>query len=104
MKIHIKKKYYKNVRRGKAPCKFTASQPKGIGTDVYATVRVDPILKKKKLKPIKDAMIKHEVNEIKTWGKGRCKPHISANRLEPQASRVLGGTKGFWKYLKKEKI
>ena len=104
MKIHIKKKYYKNVRRGKSPCKFVAKQPKGIGTDVYATIRIDPILKKKKLKAIKAGMIGHEVNEIKTWGKGRCKPHISANSKEPRVSKVLGGTKGFWKYCKKEKI
>lgn len=104
MKIHIKKKYYKNVRRGKSPCKFTASQPKGIGTDVYATLKVDPILKNKKLKKIKDGILMHEINELKTWGKGRCKPHISANRLEPEPSKVLGGTKGFWKFCKKENI
>lgn len=104
MKIHIKKEYYKNIRRGKSPCKFVAKQPKGIGTDVYAKIRLDPILKKKKLKPIREAMLGHEMNEIKTWSKGRCKPHLSANAKEPQESRVLGGTKGFWKYCKKEKI
>ena len=102
MKVHVEKEYYKNVRKGKSPCKFTARQPNGIGTDIYAKIRLDPILRKKKLKPIREAMVRHEMNEIETWGKGRCSPHRSANSKEPRVSKVLGGTKGFWNYVKRE--
>jgi hypothetical protein len=102
MKVHLKKVYYKNVRKGKEPCKFVAKQPKGIGTDIYATVKLDPILRKKKLKPIKDAMVRHEVNEIKVWGKGETAPHRKANSKEPYSTRVvLKGTKGFWRHVEK---
>lgn len=103
MKVHLKKQYYKNIRVGKAPCKFTARQPKGVGTDVYATVKLDPVLRKRKLKPIKDAMVRHEINEIKAWGKGKNAPHRTAEGREPYLTRIkIKNTQGFWKALKKE--
>ena len=48
MKLHKKIVYFKNIRHGKEPCKYEASQPNGVNTDVYATIKLDPILKKKK--------------------------------------------------------
>ncbi len=41
MKLHVKKVYYKNIRKGKPPCSYSAVQPKGKGTDVYATIKLD---------------------------------------------------------------
>lgn len=104
MRVHTKVKYYKHVRVGKAPCKYTAKQPHGIGTDVYAEIRVDPILRKRKLAKVRKAMIGHEMYELKRWGKGDNTVHNQANRREPALTRKLGGTKMFWKYVKKEKL
>jgi len=102
MKLHIRKQYYKNIRRGEEPCKYTAVQPKGKGTDVHAVIKLDPILKKSYLKPVKDAMIRHEMNEIMWWAKGGNAPHQRANRMEPALTRKkLKGVKGFWQYCEK---
>ena len=104
MKLHIKKTYYKNVRKGKEPCKYVAKQPAGINTDVYATIRLDPILRKKKLKKVRDAMVKHEIHEIRAWGKGKEHSHRKANAAEPKVTKDLGGTSGFWRAIGKGKM
>jgi hypothetical protein len=96
MKLHLKKVYYKNIRRGQEPCKYEAIQPGGKGTDVYATVKLDPILRKKKLKPILKGMLKHEKVEITEWAKGKEHSHNLAQRAEPSATKDLGGVRGFW--------
>jgi len=96
MKLHIKKKYYKRVRRGEEPIKFHAVQPKGKGTDVYATIHLDPILRKKKLRIIKDEMLEHEMEEIKDWGKGKTNAHTIAKHKEPRTLRKCKGVTGFW--------
>jgi hypothetical protein len=103
MKIHKKIVYFKNIRQGKEPCKYEASQPNGVNTDVYATIKLDPILRKKKLKPIRDGMMKHEIVEITRWGQGDRYSHQDANRAEPAASKKLGGVAGFWNQVNKMK-
>lgn len=97
MKLHKKIVYYKRTRKGGEPCKYVATQPNGVNTDVYATIKLDPILRKKKLKPIRDGMMKHEINEITRWGKGAEHSHRISNSQEPLASRKVGGVAGFWK-------
>jgi len=103
MKLHIRKKYYKNVRRGEEPCKFVAVQPKGKGTDVYATIKLDPILRKKKLKKVRDGMMKHEVVEITRWAKGDRYSHRDAERQEPAITKnKIKNVSGFWLFCKKQ--
>lgn len=105
MKFHIRKVYYKKPRVGKEPCKYVAVQPKGKGTDVYATIKLDPILRKKKLKPIKNGMLKHETVEIKRWAKGDRYSHRDAEKREPPYLRdKIKNVRGFWSFVKKNKI
>ncbi len=104
MKLHKKIVYYKNIRKGKEPCKYSAIQPKGKGTDVYATIKLDPILRKKKLKSIKNGMLKHETVEITRWAKGDRYSHRDANYSEPKVTKKLGGTVGFWQAVKRKKL
>jgi hypothetical protein len=104
-KLHIKKKYYKRVRVGKEPIKYSAVQPKGKGTDVYATIRLDPILRKKKLKSIKNGMVKHEVVEISRWAQGDRYSHRDAERQEPSYLRdKVRNVSGFWREVKRKKL
>jgi hypothetical protein len=102
MKLHKKIVYYKNIRRGKEPCKYSATQPKGKNTDVYATIKLDPILRKKKLKKIRNGMLKHEDVEIIRWAKGDRYSHRDANLAEPRITKKLGGTKGFWNEVRRQ--
>jgi hypothetical protein len=105
MKLHIKKEYFKNIRRGKEPCKYVATQPQGVNSDVYATIKLDPILRKKKLKPILKGMLKHEKVEITRWGKGDRYSHRDAEKQEPAITRdKIKNVSGFWKYCKDKGI
>jgi hypothetical protein len=105
MKLHKKIVYYKNIRKGHEPCKYSAVQPKGKGTDVYATIKLDPILKKKKLKAIKKGMLKHEEVEIKRWAKGDPYSHRDAEKKEPKITREkVKNVSQFWKYVKEKGI
>ena len=105
MKLHIKKVYYKRVRNGKEPCKYSAVQPKGKGTDVYATIKLDPILRKKKLKSIKNGMLKHEEVEIKRWAKGDRYSHRDAEKAEPKITRnKVRNVNLFWQHCKSKKL
>ena len=105
MKLHIKKVYYKKPRIGREPCKYVAVQPKGKGTDVYATIKLDPILRKKKLKAIKKGMLKHEEVEIKRWAKGDRYSHRDAEKREPSYLRdKIKNVSGFWAAVKRKKL
>jgi predicted SprT family Zn-dependent metalloprotease len=105
VKLHKKLIYYKNIRKGQEPCKFEASQPGGVNTDVYANIYLDPILRKKKLKKVRDGMLKHETVEITRWAKGDRYSHRDAERQEPSITRKrIRGVRGFWNYVEKEKL
>ena len=102
MKVNIKKKYYKNTKIGREPITYKATQKKGIGTDVNATVYIDPILRKKVNKNLLKGMIRHEESELKAWGKGKNATHIKARSKEPKYLQNIGGVSGFWKYQKRK--
>ena len=95
MKVYAKKLYYKSNRRSEPPARYSARQPKGIGTDVHATIRLAPILKKHK--DLRKGILKHEMEEIKAWGKGKTNSHRFASSKEPRVTRKLGGERAFWK-------
>jgi hypothetical protein len=99
MKVHVTKIYYKNTNRKREPICFTAKQPRGIGTDIHAEIKLDPILKKHK--DLRKAMLKHEVYEITDWGNGCNSAHKHAKHKEPKLTREIGGAKGFWKEIKR---
>ena len=102
MKVKIIKKYYRRSQKGRDPIKFHAVQSGGIGTDVHAVVRLDPILRKHK--DLRKAMLNHEEYEITDWGRGCNKAHHHAKRREPVLTRKIGGVSGFWKLVgKREK-
>ena len=101
MKLRLKKKYYKNVRRGKEPIRYRVRQPKGKGTDIEGTIFIDPILRKRKNKDLKKALLNHEINEIRNWGKGLKKSHSKARSKEPKLTKNIGGVLGFWKEIEK---
>jgi predicted SprT family Zn-dependent metalloprotease len=103
MRLHKKIVYYKNIRPGQEPCKYEASQPGGVNTDIYATIKLDPILRKRKLKPVRAGMMKHEIVEITRWGQGDRYSHRDAERQEPAITRKMGGVKGFWNHVNKMK-
>ena len=101
MKIQVKVtyKYYKRVRQGEEPIRYVARQPKGVGTNVFATIYLDPILKKHP--DLLKALLKHELNEIKAWGMGKAGVHTKARVREPALTRKIGGVSGFWKEIKR---
>jgi hypothetical protein len=104
MKIKIKKRYYKRVLTGREPIKFEAYQPKGVGTDVVAVLKIDPILRKKRHSDLHRAMVKHEIDEIKHWGQNKrgCS-HSHAKKQEPLLTRRIKGVAGFWQEIKRRK-
>ncbi|MFA5049281.1 MAG: hypothetical protein WC516_09720 [Patescibacteria group bacterium] len=105
MKLHRKIVYYKNIRKGKEPCKYVAVQPKGKGTDVYATIKLDPILRRKKLKKVREGMLKHENVEITRWAKGDRYSHRDAEKAEPKLTREkIRNVSNFWRYCKEKGI
>ncbi|KKM50614.1 hypothetical protein LCGC14_1556010 [marine sediment metagenome] len=101
VKLHIRKKYYKHSRKGRMPVSFQAKQPGGTGTDVHATLYMDPVLKKHK--DLRKGLIRHEKEELRAWGSGKSGGHTIALRKEPKLTRDLGGTSGFWKEIEKRK-
>ena len=98
-KILLKQKYYSKIKKGREPIRYRAKQPKGIGTTIYATIYLDPVLKK--YKDLRKELIGHEVNEIKAWGKGSTKAHTFARRKEPKKTKSIGGVSGFWKEIRR---
>ena len=101
MKVRIKKRFYKRSQVGRNPMVFEAKQPKGIHTDIYAVINIDPILRKKKHKDLRDGMLKHEKDEIYDWGKGCDKAHHHAKRKEKKLTRSLKSVDGFWREIKR---
>ena len=101
MKINIRKRYYKSSRVNREPAKYYAVQPGGIGKNVHATVRLDPILKKES--DLRKAILNHEENEIRYWGKGLPKAHLLARKKEPRLTRNIASVKKFWQEIKKRK-
>jgi hypothetical protein len=101
MKVHIKKTYLKRNLRKHSPARFHARQPKGVGTDVFATVKLAPVLRKHK--DLHKGIMKHEEHEIREWGKGRHDAHERARLKEPKATRKLASTKEFWQEIERRK-
>lgn len=101
MRIVIKREYYKKSRKGKEPIKYHASQPGGVGTDVYATLKLDPVLRKHK--DLRESLVNHEKNEIREWGKGSARAHTTARQKEPRLTRDIGGVSGFWQEIDRRK-
>lgn len=99
MKVYIKTKYYKQSKKGREPAKYHATQKGGVGHDVHATVMLDPVLKKHP--DLKKAILKHEQNEIKSWGKGETASHSTSKKKEPALTRNIGGVSGFWSEIKR---
>jgi hypothetical protein len=99
MKIRVKKRYYKRSQRGREPIKYHASQPRGIGTDIQATIKIDPVLKRHK--DLRKSLLKHEMDEIREWGRGRRAGHTKARKREPKKIRTIGGVSGFWKEIER---
>ena len=97
--LKITYKYYKRVRRGEEPIRYTVRQPGGVGTTAYATIYLDPILKKHA--DLRKALVNHELREIKAWAIGRTGSHTGARREEPVLTRDIGGVSGFWKEIKR---
>jgi len=101
MKLNLKRKYYKHTKVGREPVRFHVRQPKGIGTDIDGEVWLDPVLKEDGNIDLREALLKHEIDEIKTWGKGTKASHTLAKSQEPILIRKLGGVSGFWQEIKR---
>jgi len=99
MRVYVRKRYYKRDRRDESPAIYEARQPKGVGTDVHATIRMSPVLKKHK--DLRKGILKHEIEEIKAWGRGSTRPHRIANSKEPKVTKSLGGERGFWREIER---
>ena len=98
MKIYVRKKYLKRNYIGKSPIHFHAVQPKGVGTDIHATLTLAPVLKKHP--KLRKPMIQHEMDEIRHWGEGsRGNSHHHAKRREPEITRNLN-IQTFWEKVK----
>lgn len=100
--LKIKKVYYSRVRWGEQPIRFTAKQPKGVGTTVYATIYLDPILKHHP--DLRNALLKHEIAELKAWGAGSTRAHTIGKSKESKLLRQIGGVSGFWREIKRREV
>jgi len=99
MNLHVRKKYYKHDYKDRSPARYSVKQPKGVGTDVHGVIYMSPVLKKHK--DLRKGILKHEIEEIKAWGKGKTNAHRIAQSKEPKITRNLGGERAFWKEIKK---
>ena len=93
--VVIKKRYYPTSRVEREPIRYSAKQPDGTGSTVFATIYLDPILRK--YPDLERALIQHETNELKAWGKGQSGVHALARSKEPKALQQIGGVSGFWR-------
>ena len=96
MKIIKVIKYYKHIRRGEEPAKYTAHQK---GNKVDIIIRLDPILKKHS--DLRKAIIKHELDETRNWAKKKLASHQYAKNREPEFIKKIGGVSGFWDEIKR---
>lgn len=101
MKLYLKRRYYKGSQRGRDPIRFHVRQPRGVGTDVHGTIWLEPVLKKRQNTDLRTALLKHELVEIKAWGKGGKGSHTRAKSREPALIRNIGGVSGFWREIAK---
>ena len=101
MKLYLKKKYYKRSKVGRDPITFSIKQPGGVNTNIYGEVKIDPVLRKKRNRDLKKALLKHETDEIKAWGKGGKSAHTRAKSKEPKLTKEIGGVSGFWREIKR---
>lgn len=101
MKIKKKILYYKRKRPNKSPATYHASQRYGVGTDIKATIKLDPILKDRPKE--RRIIINHEMEEIRNWGKGlkRRKAHKKAQRTKKD--NYIDTPKEFWNIIKRGK-
>ena len=83
MRLNLKTQYYQRSRRGKSPATYRARQPSGAGTDVHATVKLDPVLRKHP--DLRRHIMAHEKREIKAWGSGMSRDR--ASRLAERATK-----------------
>lgn len=93
--IVLKRRYYQRSCVGRNPIRYSAKQPGGIGSTIHATVYLDPILRT--YPDLERALIRHEVNELRAWGKGQTGAHTIARKKEPKALQNIGGVSGFWR-------
>jgi len=101
MKLHIKTRYYSETRVGREPIKYRVRQPRGKGTDVYGEIWLDPVLRKASNSDLRQALINHELRELKAWAVGSTRAHSEARSREPTLIRRIGGVSGFWKEIKR---
>ena len=98
MKVYVTKRYYKRSRPGEEPIKYSAKQ-KRVGADVHAKVMMDPVLKEHD--DLRRALLRHELSEIRSWGRGESNAHSKARKKEPKAIRNIGGVSGFWREIRR---
>ncbi len=67
MKFRIKEEYWNASKRWRSPATHKATL---VGDTVNMTIKLDPILKKRKHTDLKRAVIKHEVDEVSLRAKG----------------------------------
>ena len=85
MKIYVVKRY--NKRSGGKPIESRYEQPRGVGSDIHAEIRLDPSLKKHP--DLRRALIRDEKNKIREWGRGNAFKKAKTPRL----LRDIGGVK-----------
>ena len=93
--VGLKRRYYSTSRVGREPIRYSANQPRGVGTTVYATVYLDPILRT--YPDLERALLRHEINEIRAWAEGQTGAHTIARKKEPKCLTDIGGVSGFWR-------
>jgi len=96
-RVHAKVKYYKNSSRYRSPATFNAVEPQGVGGDIYAVIKEDPILKRKRERDLKRAVERHEKDEIHAWGKGSFFPHQVAKGRETNLTKEMQTPQDFWR-------
>ena len=101
MKLCLRRAYYKRSRVGREPVRFHVRQPQGVGTAIRGTIWLDPVLRKRRHADLRQALVRHETDEIKAWGKGKAGAHTRAKSREPKAIRSIGGVTGFWREIQR---
>lgn len=102
-KTRVKIKYYKTSDRNRSPATFQTVQPNGVGTGSYATVMLDPILKEKKNRDLKRAILRHEKTEIDAWEAGSPLPHTYAKGKENKLTKNINYAHQFWNEIDRRK-
>lgn len=93
---NVQVKYYKNSDRNRSPATFQTVQPNGVGTRSHATIMLDPVLKARKNRDLKRAVLRHEKQEIDAWEVGSPIPHIHAKSKEGKLTQNMQYANQFW--------